>query len=107
MTDQLERTTDIRRGTKAVITEYINEAKEWEMVKLLTKMRTTVKKFDEAIWQLCEVKEIENEIDVSEELNSRVHNVKKKIYGESTCTSGNNPQVEIAEVGRISSIIKH
>ena len=36
---------------------------------LLEEKLQVVKKFDEEILQLCEVKEIENEIEVSEELN--------------------------------------
>ncbi|CAB4023115.1 Hypothetical predicted protein [Paramuricea clavata] len=46
---------------------------------LLEEKLQVVKKFDEEILQLCEVKEIENEIEVSEELNSRVLHVKKQI----------------------------
>ena len=95
MTDQLERKKATRRGNGAVITKYSNEAKELlangenidENTKdrlntlhdLLEEKLQVVKKFDEEILQLCEVKEIENEIELSEELNSRVLDVKKQI----------------------------
>jgi hypothetical protein len=69
---------------------------------------------------LCEVKEIENEIEVSEELNSRVLDVKRQIskfFAKKVDDTGkvpihdisipgqNTPQVEITEVGEISSEI--
>ena len=81
---QLEKTKAIRRGNTAVITKYINEEKELltngenidenakERLKtlhdLLEEKLQLVKKFDEEILQLCEVKEIKNEIEQSEEL---------------------------------------
>lgn len=95
MTEQLERKKATRRGNRAVITKYSNEAKELlqngenidENAKdrlntlndLLEERLQIVKKFDEEILQLCEVKEIEDEIEVSEELNSRVLDVKRQI----------------------------
>ena len=69
---------------------------------------------------MCEVKEIENEIEVSEELNSRVLDVKRQIstfFAKKIDDTGkvpihdisipgqNTPQVEITEVGEISSEI--
>jgi hypothetical protein len=68
MTDQLERKNATRRGNRAVITKYSTEAKE--LLANGEKKLQVVKKFDEEILQLCEVKEIEDEIEVSEEFNS-------------------------------------
>ncbi len=81
---QLEKTIAIRRGNRAVIAKYTNEEKELlangenidenakERLKtlhdLLEEKLQLVKKFDEEILQLCEVKEIKNEIEQSEEL---------------------------------------
>ena len=99
MSEQLVRKKATRRGNRSVITKYINEAKDLlencenidESIISITKDRLNtlndlleeklkvVKKYDEEILQLCEIKEIENEIEVAEELNSRVLDVKKLI----------------------------
>ena len=130
MTEQLERIKATRRGNRAVITKYINEAKEIlakenideharERLKtlheLLAEKLQLVKKFDEEILKLCDVKEIENEIDQSEELNSRVLDIKRLISKFFTDTGKVpihdisipgpiTPPVEITEVGGISSV---
>lgn len=89
-----------RRGNKSVITKCINEAKDLlenyeninESITSVTKDRLNtlndlldeklkvVKEYDEEIRQLCKVKEIVNEIEVAEEINSRVLDFKKLIY---------------------------
>jgi hypothetical protein len=120
MTDQLERKKATRRGNRAVITKYSNEAKELlangenidENTKdrlntlhdLLEEKLQVVKKFDEEILQLCEVKEIENEIEISEELNSRVLDVKRQIskfFAKKIDDTGKVPIHDISIPGQI------
>ena len=136
MTDQLEGKKATRRENRAVITKYGNEAKELlangenidENTKdrlntlhdLLEEKLQVVKKFDEENLQLCEVKEIENDIEVSKEFNSRVLDVKRQIskfFAKKIDDTGkvpihdisipgqNTPQVEITEVGEFSAEI--
>lgn len=87
-----------RRGNKSVITKCINEAKDLldnyeninESITSVTKDKhverssssrlKVVKEYDEEIRQLCKVKEIVNEIEIAEEINSRVLDFKKLIY---------------------------
>ena len=138
MSEQLERTKATRRGNRGVITKYINEAKDLlkngdhsdettkdrlsTLYDLLAEKLKVVKKFDEEILKSCDVKEIEDEIEQSEVLNSRVIDVRKLIskFVEKWHTdhanagkvpipdipvpSPNTPQVETAEVGEISSV---
>ncbi|CAB4028473.1 Hypothetical predicted protein [Paramuricea clavata] len=113
MTDQFERKKATRRGNRAVITKHSNEAKE--LLANGEKKLQVVKKFVEEILQLCEVKEIENEIEVFEELNSRVLDVKRQIsrlfcddtgkvpIHDISIPGQNTPQVEITDVDEISS----
>lgn len=94
MTEKLERIRATRRGNRGVITRFINEAKQHlqteENIKtskdrlntlhdLLEEKLMVVKQFDQEILELCEIKDIENEIEESEEINSRVLDVKKEI----------------------------
>ena len=121
MTDQLERTKATRRGNRAEITKYINEAKELlanganidenakERLKtlhdLLEEKLQLVKKFGEEIQQIYEVKEIENEIKQLEELYSRVLDVKwqiSKSFASKTAYTGKVPSQDIPMPGPLN-----
>ena len=87
---------------------------------LLEEKLKVVKKYDEEILQLCEIKEIENEIEVAEELNSRVLYVKKLISNffankeisdtkklliqDISIPDKDTPQVGTSQVSAISSV---
>jgi hypothetical protein len=141
MTNQLERIKATRRGNRGVITKCVNKMKDLlsdgdsldknakerlsTLSDLLEEKLQVVKRFDENILlqvvkrvdenilQLCKVEDIESEIEVSEELNSRVLDVKKQISKFLANHTGNVPkaetpnatQADITEVGAVSQLI--
>jgi hypothetical protein len=87
----IERKRAIRKANRGVITKYINEANDLlheedsdrdrliTIQGLLREKLDYIKRLDSEILDICEIKDIDKEIIESEEINTRVLNISKKI----------------------------
>ncbi|CAB3999250.1 Hypothetical predicted protein [Paramuricea clavata] len=87
----IERKRAIRKANRGVITKYINEANDLlhdedsdrdrliTIQGLLREKLDYIKRLDSEILEICEIKDIVKEIIESEEINTRVLDVNKKI----------------------------
>ncbi|CAB4005289.1 Hypothetical predicted protein, partial [Paramuricea clavata] len=87
----IERKRAIRKANRGVITKYINEANDLlhdedsdrdrliTIQGLLREKLDYIKRLDSEILEICEIKDIDKEIIESEEINTRVLDVNKKI----------------------------
>ena len=88
----LKRLRAIRSGNRGVVTKYTREAqelltKEDETIKdrlrtianLLNEKITTLKELDARVLELCEIEDIEREIEETEEIFSRACDVSREI----------------------------
>ncbi|CAB4026440.1 Hypothetical predicted protein, partial [Paramuricea clavata] len=87
----IERKRAIRKANRGVITKYINEANDLlhdedsdrdrliTIQGLLREKLDYIKRLDSEILEICEIKDIDKEIIESEEINTRVLEVNKKI----------------------------
>ena len=98
--DNLKRLRAIRSGNRAVVTKYTNEAVELlqhedeksksrlrTIESLLNEKITKLKELDAQILELCEIEEIVQEIEVTEDIYSRACDVSREIEKFASKTS--------------------
>ena len=93
MSETIERKRAIRSANRGVLTKYMKESIEHmdgdvdqskldrltTLDKLLNEKLALVKKLDDEIFEECEIKDIGKDIEESEEITSRVYEIKNKI----------------------------
>ena len=93
MSETIERKRAIRSANRGVLTKYMKESIEHmdgdvdqskldrltTLDKLLNEKLALVKKLDDEILKECEIKDIGKDIEESEEITSRVYEIKNKI----------------------------
>ena len=112
-TQSIERKRAIRKANRGVITKYINEVNELlhqeetdrdrliTIQGLLGEKREYIKRLDSEILEICEIKDIDKEITESEEINTRVLDINKKIHKATSeeqhlaVTSASQPEISV------------
>ena len=112
-TQLIERKRAIRKANRGVITKYINEVNELlhqeetdrdrliTIQRLLGEKREYIKRLDSEILEICEIKDIDKEITESEEINTRVLDINKKIHKATSeeqhlaATSASQPEISV------------